>query len=165
MYFCLYHINIDAIIVNRIIPDVAKGSFIGSWKDAQRFYLQKAKEYFDPIPVLPVNLFEGEVLGYSALKRLGDELYGNNDPTKHFFKGEPYKWVKEDGDYKLIIKLPFAMKKSIQLNKVLDELIIKIGTVKRHFLLPRQVANYESISARLDGQDLYVIFKGDGEHE
>ena len=165
MYFCLYHINIDAIIINRIIPDMAKGSFIGSWKDSQKFYLQKAKEFFDPIPILPVNLFKGEVLGYEALKRLADQLYKNDDPTKHFFKGEPYKWVKENENYKLMIKLPFAIKKSIELNKVLDELIIRIGTVKRHFLLPRQVTNCESINACLKGQDLHIIFKGDGEHE
>jgi len=165
MYFCLYHINIDAIIVNRIIPEIAKGNFISSWKDSQKFYLERAREYFDPIPILPVNLFEGEVLGYGALKRLADQLYKNDDPTRYFFKGEPYKWIKEDGNYRLIIRLPFVMKKSIELNRVSDELIIRIGTVKRHFLLPRQVINYESISARLDGQDLHVIFKGDGGHE
>lgn len=165
MYFCLYHINIDAIIINRIIPDIAKGNFINLWKNSQKFYLDRAKEYFDPIPILPVNLFEGEVLGHEALQRLADQVYKKDDPTKHFFKGEPYKWIKEDANYKLIIRLPFAMKKSIDLSKVSDELIVRIGTVKRHFLLPRQVASFRSISARLDGQDLHVVFKGDGEHE
>ncbi|RLB13089.1 MAG: ArsA family ATPase, partial [Deltaproteobacteria bacterium] len=72
MYFCLYHMNIDAIIVNRIIPEVAQGSFISSWKNSQRLYLERAKEYFDPIPILPANLFEGEVIGYEALKRLAE---------------------------------------------------------------------------------------------
>ncbi len=163
MYFCLYHMNIDAIIVNRIIPEVAQGSFISSWKNSQRLYLERAKEYFDPIPTLPLNLFEGEVIGYEALKRLAEQLYRNDDPVKHFFKGEPYKWIKEDESYRLIIRLPFAMKKSIELNRVSDELIIKIGPVKRHFLLPRQVIGYGSITARLAGQDLHVIFKEDGE--
>jgi UDP-N-acetylmuramate--alanine ligase len=76
-----------------------------------------------------------------------------------------YKWIKENGTYKLIIKLPFAMRKNIELNRISDELIVRIGSVKRHFLLPRQVTGLDSVSARLDGQSLYVIFKGDGEDE
>jgi len=161
MYFCLYHINIDAIIVNRIYPDIAGGSFIKAWKDAQKYYLNKAKEYFDPVPIFPVHMFQGEVLGYDSLKMLADQLYGDKDPTTHFFKEEPYRWIKENGNYNLVINLPFAVKKDIELTKISDELIIKIGTVKRHFLLPRQVAGIDNINARLDGQKLRVIFKGE----
>ncbi len=161
MYFCLYHINIDAIIVNRIYPDIAGGSFIETWKNAQKYYLKKAKEYFDPVPIFPVHMFQGEVLGYDSLKRLAYHLYVDKDPAVHFFKEEPYRWIKENGSYNLVINLPFAVKKDIELTKISDELIIRIGTVKRHFLLPRQVAGIDNINARLDGQQLRVIFKGE----
>ncbi len=160
MYFCLYHMNIDAIIVNRVYPD-SKDGFIRMWKEAQNSYLKKAKEYFDPVPIFTVGMFEGEVLGYKALKELATRLYGNSDPTTHFFKDEPYRWVKENGDYKLIIKLPFAVKKDIELHRVSDELIVKLGNVKRHFLLPRQVTGIHKVNARLNGQELHVIFKGE----
>ncbi len=163
MYFCLYHVNVDAIIINRIFPESA-GGFFKLWKDTQRLYIEKAKEYFDPIPIFQVDLFEEEVVGYDSLRRLADSLYKDKDPTEHFFKGEPYKWIKEEGGYKLIVNLPFVMKKDIELNKVSDELIIRIGNAKRHFLLPRQVTGMNSVSARLDGKKLYVIFKGDGRY-
>ncbi len=161
MYFCLYHINIDAIIVNRVYPDYEENEFIRSWKKSQNFYLEKAKEYFDPVPIFTVGMFKGEVLGYSALKRLATQLYGDTDPTVHFFQDEPYRWIKENGDYKLIVKLPFAEKKEIELHRVSDELIVKLGNVKRHFLLPRQVTGMNKVSARLDGQELHIIFKGE----
>ncbi len=165
MYFCLYHINIDAIIINRIFPELAEGSFIKGWKERQSFYIERAKEYFDPIPVIPVNMFGSEVLGYDSLKRMADKIYGDRDPTIHFFKGEPYRWIKEDEEYKLIIKLPFAMKKDIELSRISDELIVKVGNVKRHFLLPRQVTGIESVSAKMKDQELHIIFKGDGKDE
>jgi len=144
---------------------LAEGSFIKGWKERQSFYIERAKEYFDPIPVIPVNMFGSEVLGYDSLKRMADKIYGDRDPTIHFFKGEPYRWIKEDEEYKLIIKLPFAMKKDIELSRISDELIVKVGNVKRHFLLPRQVTGIESVSAKMKDQELHIIFKGDGKDE
>ncbi len=161
MYFCLYHINIDAIIVNRIYPDSDKDEFIKMWKKAQNFYLEKAKEYFDPVPVFTVGMFNKEILGYKALKELAMRLYGDTDPTTHFFQDEPYRWIKEDGNYKLVVKVPFAEKKEIELHRVSDELIVRLGNVKRHFLLPRQVIGLNKVNARLNGHELHIIFKGE----
>ncbi len=161
MYFCLYHINIDAIIVNRIYPDSDKDEFIKMWKKAQNFYLEKAKEYFDPVPVFTVGMFNREILGYKALKELAMRLYGDTDPTTHFFQDEPYRWIKEDGNYKLVVKVPFAEKKEIELHRVSDELIVRLGNVKRHFLLPRQVIGLNKVNARLNGHELHIIFKGE----
>jgi len=59
------------------------------------------------------------------------------------------------------LKLPFISKKDVELNKFSDELIIRIGGYKRHILLPRQVASYESIKAKLDDQYLNIIFEGE----
>jgi arsenite/tail-anchored protein-transporting ATPase len=59
----------------------------------------------------------------------------------------------------LKIKLPFIEKKDVDLNKVSDELIIRIGGFKRHILLPRQVASSTSVSAKLDGADLSIAFE------
>ena len=44
---------------------------------------------------------------------------------------------------------------------VSEELVIRVGSFKRHILLPRQVAASQSIKARLEGQDLSIIFKGE----
>jgi arsenite-transporting ATPase len=161
MYFCLYKMNIDGIMMNRILPDGVHDTYFEGWRETQKEYIEKAREYFSPIPIFPVHLFKGEVLGYNSLKVLADEIYKDKDPLDHFFEGEPYKLTKENGEYRLTVKLPFIMKKDVELNKLAEELAVRVGGLKRHFLLPRQVASLDSIKAVLEGQNLCIYFKGD----
>ncbi len=109
---------------------------------------------------MSVGLFQGEILGYAKLKKLAHQLYGKKNPLKRFFKDEPYQLGKEDGSYHLKVKLPFLMKKDVELNKYVDELIVRIGGFKKNILLPRQVASKEQVIAKLDGQVLDICFKG-----
>ena len=160
MYFCLYKMHIDAIIMNRVLPSDVKDVYFQDWRKNQAKYLTRAEEYFNPIPIFPVNLFRGEVLGYDRLKTLSDQIYGEQDPLQRFFKGEPYDLVKEDGAYCLRMNLPFIAKKDVELNKVSNELIVRIGGFKRHILLPRQVAASKSVKAKMEGERLSIYFKG-----
>jgi arsenite-transporting ATPase len=70
MYFCLYKMNIDAIIMNRILPDDVKDIYFEACKESQRKYIERAEEYFTPTPIFYVNLFQEEILGYDSLKVL-----------------------------------------------------------------------------------------------
>ena len=164
MYFCLYKMSIDAIIMNRVLPSDVTDAYFEDWRKSQAKYLTRAEEYFSPIPVFPVDLFRGEVLGYDRLKNLSDQIYGKEDPLQHFFTGEPYDLVKDEGVYCLSMKLPFIAKRDVELNKVSNELIIRIGGFKRHILLPRQVAASKSVNAKLEGEQLCIYFQG-GDHE
>lgn len=161
MYFCLYRMKIDGIIMNRILPDEVKDTYFQEWRESQRHYMDKAEEYFRPIPIFQVNLFKDEVLGYDRLKDLAEQIYGKRNPLKCFFKEDPYNLIKEDGDYQLRMKLPFVEKQEVELNKFSDELIIRVGSYKRHVLLPRQVAASKSFKAKLEDQHLLIYFKGD----
>jgi len=161
MYFSLYRMSIDAIIMNRVLPAKIRDSYFEAWQESQKRYMDLAEHYFSPIPIFPVNLFKGEVLGYESLKLLAEEVYQNRNPLERFFDGQPYDLTKEDGTYCLKIKLPFAGKENIELNKVSDELIVRIGAFKKHVLLPRQVAASKSVTARMEQEHLFVCFKGD----
>jgi arsenite-transporting ATPase len=159
MYFSLYKMNTDAIIMNRILPESIHDAYFEDWRERQGEYIRQAETYFSPIPLFPVNLFRGEILGTDRLTSLAEQIYGNRNPLERFFVGEPYSLFKADGKYQLKIKLPFIQKKDVDLNKIGDELIIRVGSFKRHILLPRQVAASTSLSARLDGADLSVQFE------
>ena len=163
MYFCLYKMNTDAIIMNRILPDDVKDTYFEDWRESQRKYIERAEEYFTPIPTFYVNLFKDEILGYDRLKVLADRIYGKKNPVDRFFEGRPFSLVKKDGEYILVMRLPFVMKGDVQLNKVADELIVRIGSIRRHMSLPRHVAASKEVRARLEGQDLFIHFKG-GDH-
>ena len=125
--------------------------------------MEKAKEIFNPIPIYKVNLFKNEILGFKQLKSLADEMYDGIDPLEYIYRGGPYNLVKENGEYQLIIKLPFITREDIELDRVSDQLIIRIGGFKRNILLPRQVASTSSVKARYEGQYLRIYFQG-GRH-
>ncbi|MEJ2164357.1 MAG: TRC40/GET3/ArsA family transport-energizing ATPase [Desulfobacterales bacterium] len=161
MYFCLYKMSIDAIIMNRMLPDKIKDAYFKDWIKGQQHHLGEAQDFFSPVPILPVDLFPGEIIGYDDLKKLADQIYRDTNPLERLFKDEPYRLSKQDGNYRLKLKLPFVSKKDLDLNKVHEELIIRIGGFKRHIMLPRQVAALNSIKAKLEGEYLTVLFKGE----
>jgi len=161
MYFYLYKMNIDGIIVNRILPDSIKDTYFQGWRKSQKKYMEKAEEYFSPVPTFHVRLFKDEILGYESLKAFADQIYGEKNPLERFFHGEPYSLIKENGEYLLRMRLPFIMKQDVELNKVADELIVRVGSFKRHLLLPRHVAASKEVKARLEGEHLCIHFKGE----
>jgi arsenite-transporting ATPase len=164
MYFCLYKMNIDAIIMNRVLPDRVTDAYFKSWKENQQHHIEKAKDYFNPVPIFSVELFSEEVFGYDRLKSLADQIYAGRNPLEQFFKGEPYQLFKRDGGYRLMIRLPFVDKRYIELNKFSDELVVRVGGFKRHLMLPRPVAASSSVKATLEEEHLCIDFKG-GESE
>jgi arsenite-transporting ATPase len=161
MYFCLYKMSIDAIIMNRMLPDNIKDDYFKDWIQGQRYHFGEAKNFFSPVPIFPVDLFTGEVIGYNTLKQLADQIYKDENPLQRFLDHEPYRLIKENGNYRLKLKLPFISKKDVDLNKLHEELVIRIGGFKRHIMLPRQVAPLNVVKAQLEGEYLNVLFKGD----
>jgi arsenite-transporting ATPase len=160
MYFCLYKMSIDAIIMNRMLPENIKDAYFKDWIKGQQDHYEEAKDFFSPVPIFPVDLFTGEVIGYSDLKKLADQIYRGTNPLERFFKDEPYRLIKQNGNYQLRLKLPFISKKDLELNKLHEELVIRIGGFKRHIMLPRQVASLNTVTAKLEGEYLNVLFKG-----
>jgi len=158
MYFSLYKMNIDAIIMNRILPDNLKEAYFKDWISGQKKHIERAREYFSPVPIFPVNQFSGEIIGYRSLKTLADKIYGKKNPLKRFYTDKPYQITKKNGEYKLTMRLPFVSKENIELSKFSDELIVRIGGFKRHILLPRKMAALKSIKAKTEGSYLQILF-------
>jgi arsenite-transporting ATPase len=161
MYFCLYRMNIDAIIMNRVLPPKIKDTYFQAWQENQKHYMELAEKYFSPIPIFSVNLFRNEILGLERLKALAGQIYSQKNPVERFFIGQPYELKKEDGVYCLRLKIPFAGKDHVELNKVSDELIVRIGSFKKYLLLPRPVAASKSVKAKMEGDHLNIRFEGE----
>lgn len=157
-YFCLYGLTVEAVIVNRILPSEIHDEFFSAWRDTQERWLQSVEEFFSPVPVWRVPLFQDEVLGVERLKQLGRALYGDQDPAKRFFTEAPYRFRKVDGKYQLRLRLPFISSEDVKLHKKLDELIIRIGSLKRHVSLPQRMRHCEPINARVRDGELVIVF-------
>jgi arsenite-transporting ATPase len=156
-YFCLYGLTIDAVIVNRILPAEVQDRFFSTWRETQERWIQSLEEFFAPVPLWRVPLFQDEVLGIERLKKLGEVLYGSRDPAKRFFEQAPYRFRKVDGNYHLHLRLPFVSSEDVNLHKKSDELIIRLGSFKRHVLLPQRMSSCEPLSARIKDDELVVV--------
>ena len=159
MYFCLYGLCIDAVIINRIFPEGVDADYFQLWKQTQRHYIQEASHYFSDVPIWKVNLFSDEIIGKAGLQQLADSLYTDINPAERFSERRPYQFQERNGIYQLTMRLPFLTKKDIELTKHGDELIVTIGGFKRHVALPRSLANRRTTGAKLSGEQLVITFE------
>jgi arsenite-transporting ATPase len=158
MFFCLYGLTVDAVIVNRILPGDVHDSFFNGWKNTQDHHLASIDEFFAPVPIWRVPLFNNEILGFRELDRLGKSIYGMRDPAAVFYRESPYRFKQVDGIYQMRMRLPFAETGDVDLFKHGDELIVRVGSFKRHLALPRRMAHLEPNGSRISGGDLIITF-------
>jgi arsenite-transporting ATPase len=163
MFFSLHQTSIDAIIINRVFPSQGDANYLKVWGKNQQKYLELAETYFYPLPIFKAPLYDTEILGYEKLAKFGENLYRGEDPTQIFFKQKPYQFAKRDGQSVVKLHLPFVSKQEIDLRKIGDELIIKIGNFKKNIVLPRAYAVLEPSRARLEEDHLVIEFGGSSE--
>src|SRR6266852_6850788 len=141
VYFTLHGLTVDGIIVNRVLPPAITDAWFEEWRASQARIQREIEEYFAPVAVKCVPLFIHEVLGRERLEELAQSLYsGNEDPAAVTRTEAPYTFEKMDGFYAVRLHLPFAAKGEIGLFKKGDELVVEIGTLRRHIGLPTSMA-------------------------
>jgi arsenite-transporting ATPase len=157
VYFSLHGLTVDGIIVNRVLPEAITDSFFAEWRESQQRVLAEIDAYFAPVPVKHVPLFTHEVLGAERLQELARSLYAENeDPAAVSRTEAPYTFTKRDGHYEVQLQLPFAMKGEVGLFKKGDELVVQIGTLRRHIGLPTSMAALTPAHAKLENKVLTV---------
>jgi arsenite-transporting ATPase len=159
MYFALYGLCIDAVIINRILGEQATGEHWSRWRSTHSRYIKEAEEAFAPVPRLHVNLFKDEIVGAKELERLGEALYGETDPTEVFFSEAPFTFKKVRDTYLMTVALPFLTKEEVDLTMAGSEVIIRIANFKRHIPLPKMARAMEPVGASVDGRTLTITFK------
>jgi arsenite-transporting ATPase len=158
MYFCLYGLVVDAVIVNRLFPPEVHNSYLQDWMRTQRQSLEQIHSIFDPIPVKTVNMLSDEVVGRKRLAEMGRLIYGESNPAEVLHSETPYEIQEYDGKYRLTMKLPFVSKQYVDLFKEQGELVIRIGSFKRHVYLPRALVQRKPSKASLEDNLLTVTF-------
>ena len=160
VYFSLHGLTVDSIIVNRVLPAEVRDVWFNDWHMSQDNVLHEIEEYFAPVPVKRVPLFSHEVLGKQRLQDLAALLYpGGEDPSAVTRTEKPYSFEKRNGTYEIRVLLPFATKGEIGLFKKGDELVVEIGTLRRHIGLPTSMAALLPTRATLQNKMLTVEMK------
>jgi arsenite/tail-anchored protein-transporting ATPase len=161
VYFSLHGLTVDEIVVNRILPQEVTDSFFQEWRTSQAKLLAEIEAYFAPVRVKRVPLFTHEVLGRERLEEVRGALYGEKDDPAAISRTEaPYTFFKRDvGHYEVRLNLPFATKGEVGLFKKGDELVVEVGTLRRHIGLPSSMAGLSPSRAILENKVLTVEMK------
>lgn len=136
-YLQLYGYNIDAVIINRILPQTTQSDFFHLYAEKQNEYITEIEESFAPIPIFKLQHQGKEIFGTELLQNIAAEVYKNNDPDTIFFKENTYKISHTKGKYEIQLKLPHLNSLAYKLNKFGDEIVIDLGNRRKNFYLPR----------------------------
>ncbi|HKW98676.1 MAG TPA: ArsA family ATPase [Bryobacteraceae bacterium] len=160
VYFSLHGLTVDGIIVNRVLPEAVTDDWFREWRESQSKILHEIEEYFAPVVVKRVPLFVHEVLGRERLDALAQVLYAEKeDPAAVVRTEAPYTFEKRNSHYEVRLRLPFAAKGDVGLFKKGDELVVEIGTLRRHIGLPTSMAALTPARATLQNKILTVEMK------
>jgi len=157
-YLSLYGVATDAVVVNRELPDGARGGFFERWAERERREQADIAASF-PVPILHAPLHPHEVRGLDALGELARQVYGDADPAGLFTRARPVRLHKEGGVPVLEIDLPSASKEDIELASLGDELVIRVRDARRLVALPASLAGRRVAGTRFEAGTLRVRFE------
>ncbi len=155
MYFNMFGINVDCIIINKIF-EFNRCDCVKTLEENQKKYIEEIESLFSPVPILKIPFSSKEIVGLERLKDFANWLYKSMNPADIFFKEQVYTFYKEDGGYKVKLKLPFAPKEHINLMKSGDAIIVRYGNFKSFIHLPRKLSSMTPQKAQLKDEFLII---------
>lgn len=158
-YLSLFGYQVDAVIVNRVLPEHAEGEWVEGWRRSQAEHLASIEEDFAPLPVFRAEHAGAEVVGTEGLTELAASLWGEVDPMSRLVDTRPLKVARgEHGAFVLSVDLPFAERSELDLTRTGDELYVAVGPHRRNLLLPDSLRRREIGAAALAEGRLEVTF-------
>jgi len=157
-YLALFGYGVDAVIANRLLPDAVTDPWFKAWKEAHAEHLSAIEEGFSPLPVLRAELAPDELVGVERLRAFGEILYGDLDAAAVLHEGAPLTVERRGDDFVLSLELPFADSDDLELGRVEDELLVRVGPYRRGIVLPDSLKRRTVSGAKMVGDRLEVNF-------
>lgn len=157
-YLSLFGYVTDAVVVNRLLPDNLHDELFRRWHAIHQRYAGEVEQSFAPLPILNVPLFDEEVVGERMLLRMADAIYADRDPADRLYHGTSQRVQKVGSEYVLTLKLPFAQRGDVNLARQDGDLFVTVGNYRREIVLPRVLANRETVGAAIEDGELRVRF-------
>jgi len=158
-YLNLYGYLTDAVVVNRVLPEMAADGYFAGWRERQQEHLELVRSGFSPVPILTAPHFPHEVIGADALDELGEVIFDGLDPAAVLHSDLAQELSVENGRATLRVPLPFAEKGEVSLKKIGLEVVVRVGAQKRTIMLPSAMAAYAARGARFTDGTLEVSFE------
>jgi arsenite-transporting ATPase len=158
-YLQLYGYPVDAVMVNRILPQESAQAGFGEYLTAQQSHLEEIEESFAPLPIFRVQHQGHEVFGIKRLQTIARQLYQDKDPRQIFYRKSPYHFIEQQRGYLLSIHLPFLEDEEVTVNQKGDELIVQAKNRRRNLFLPKFLTYYQVTHSQMLDSRLLVRFE------
>ena len=153
-YLALYDYPIDGVICNRVLPQRAARRAITMNCSARCMPSSAATTIRSTDLCAAAGLGRALSFARGARRRcaggLGAEIWGEQDPTQVFYRGNPQEVLKFGESYVLRLPLPHVELSKVTMTKKGDELIVEVGNFKRDIALPTMLVPLEATVARMN---------------
>ncbi len=160
-YLSLYNKNVEAIVVNRILPsEAADSDFLKDMMAEQKENLELIHNAFDPMEIKYCSMMRTELRGEDKLRSMAAMIYGDEDPSKIYSKASPMSFETVDGEDHLVMRMPFVDSKDVELYRIDPvTLMVHVGSQKRNVQLPDVLAHSDVVGAEFKDDKLIIRFK------
>lgn len=155
----LFGYGIDAVLVNRVLPDAITDPYLAAWQERHATHLATIRDTFAPTPVLTAPLFDDELVGCEGLDRLGAVLWADHDVTAVLHRGLLLDVEPTGEGFLMRLALPFVAKDDLDLHRRGTDLHVRAGSQKRTVPLPAALRGMDVAGARLRDGRLEVRFR------
>ena len=160
----LYGINVDMIIINKIMPQIrSEDGFLANWGNLHQARVTEARSTFYPLPVKEVPLYNDELKGIEMLKQNAEILFGDQNPSQIFYRERVFEFNSNTTGFTLKLKVPFTQNADFLVERISDRLTIKVATnigyVVNVIPLPAITLGMKLKAARLSNKELVISFE------
>jgi arsenite-transporting ATPase len=160
----LYGINVDMIIINKIMPQIrSEDGFLANWGNLHQARVTEARSTFYPLPVKEVPLYNEELKGIEMLKQNAEILFGDQNPSQIFYRERVFEFNSNTTGLTLKLKVHFTQYDDFLVERISDRITIKVATnigyVVNVIPLPAITLGMKLKAARLSNKELVISFE------
>lgn len=155
---CLLGMNVDAVILNKLLPPAAYPPALAAWAERQAEVVAEAEEAFAGMPLLRAELRPAEIMGAEQLQEFGTALFAGRDPAGMWNPEPPLQWHERGGKAELRLRLPFLKKGQFRLLGSTEGLALHVGNQRRIIPLPPAVQRRTMLGAKYEDGWLRVEY-------
>jgi arsenite-transporting ATPase len=159
----LYGYRVDGVVANRVFPAGSSDPFLAGWVASQAEQMAGIDTSFGALPVWRSLYRPAEPVGLPALLELAEHVYDDTpDPFAVVTTPDPVAVERVASDeFVLVVALPHADKREVDLVRKGDELVLTVGSHRRALALPSVLRRCVVDGAALRDGSLRVRFRPD----
>jgi arsenite-transporting ATPase len=154
----LLGMNVDGILINRLLPPGDYPAGTAGWVERQRSVVREAEAAFVGLPILRAELRPDEVAGLPELLEFSRELYGDRDPAGLWSEEPPLQWTESGDRAELRLRVPFLRRGQFRLFAAREGLTLHAGNQRRMVPLPAAIRRRPMRGARYEDGWLLVEY-------